>query len=59
MLAALANADASRVYADVLTEAELNERLVPFDEDVAALRRYLVDEGLLMRTRSGSSYSRI
>lgn len=59
MLAALANADASRVHAEVLTEAELNERPVPFDEDVAALRRYLVDEGLLMRTRSGSSYSRI
>ena len=43
---------------EVLTEPEINERLAAFHLDVAALRRYLVDEGLLLRTRSGSSYSR-
>lgn len=43
-------------------EAEVNERLRPFHEDVAALRRYLVDEGFLDRDtpgiywRSGGSY---
>lgn len=43
---------------EVLTEPEVNERLAPYDADVAALRRYLVDEGLLLRTKSGTSYSR-
>lgn len=43
---------------EVLTEAELGERLGRFREDVATLRRYLVDEGLLLRTPSGTSYSR-
>ena len=43
---------------EVLTEAELGERLERFREDVATLRRYLVDEGLLLRTPSGTSYSR-
>jgi hypothetical protein len=43
---------------EVLTEPELGERLVHFHEDVATLRRYLVDEGLLVRTPSGTSYSR-
>lgn len=43
---------------DVLDEAETNERLARFTGDVAALRRYLVDAGLLERTRSGSEYAR-
>jgi hypothetical protein len=30
-------------------EREVNERLHPWHEDVAALRRYLVDEGFLSR----------
>lgn len=38
------------------TEAEVNERLAAFADDVAHLRRYLVDFGLLERTPSGSAY---
>jgi len=47
------------VPADVLTEAEVNDRLRPYapDGDVAVLRRYLVDHELLERTRSGSEYA--
>lgn len=41
-----------------LSEAEVNDRLKPFHRDVALLRRYLIDDGLLLRTPSGSSYSR-
>ena len=41
----------------LLTEKELGERLGEFADDVAVLRRYLVDFGLLIRTRSGSTYS--
>ncbi|MFE7844806.1 DUF2087 domain-containing protein [Microbacterium sp. NPDC057407] len=50
---------ASRAFAqgEVLTEIETNERLEAFADDVAALRRYLVDAGLLERTRSGSEYA--
>lgn len=43
---------------DVCDEAETNARLAAFTGDVAALRRYLVDAGLLERTRSGSQYAR-
>lgn len=43
---------------EVLTEPELGERLARFRDDVATLRRYLVDEGFLLRTPSGTSYSR-
>jgi hypothetical protein len=43
---------------EVVTERELNGRLEEYSEDFAVLRRYLVDFGLLWRTRSGSSYSR-
>jgi hypothetical protein len=43
---------------EVLTEAEVNERLERFTTDVAVLRRYLVDHGLFERTRSGSEYAR-
>ncbi|MBB5633791.1 hypothetical protein BKA04_002014 [Cryobacterium mesophilum] len=41
-----------------LTEAEVGDRLEPFHPDVATLRRFLVDEGMLQRTPSGGSYSR-
>jgi len=43
---------------EVLTEAQTNERLSVFTGDAAVLRRYLVDAGLLERTRSGSEYAR-
>lgn len=43
---------------EVVTERELNGRLEQYSDDFAVLRRYLVDFGLLWRTRSGSSYSR-
>jgi hypothetical protein len=43
---------------EVLSEAEINERLSTRADDVALLRRHLVDAGLLLRTPSGSSYSR-
>jgi hypothetical protein len=39
-----------------LTERQVNERLLNYTDDVVLLRRYLVDFGLLERTRSGSSY---
>lgn len=44
---------------EVLTEPEVGERLAPLAPggDVAVLRRYLVDNGLLERTRSGSQYA--
>lgn len=50
---------ASRAFehGEVLTEAKTNERLTAFTDDVAALRRYLVDAELLERTRSGSEYA--
>ncbi|MBX3091499.1 MAG: DUF2087 domain-containing protein [Cryobacterium sp.] len=43
---------------EILTEPEVNERLEPFHPDVATLRRCLVDDGLLLRTPSGTTYSR-
>lgn len=43
---------------EVLTEKQVNERLLSYTDDVVLLRRYLVDFGLLERTASGSSYSR-
>jgi hypothetical protein len=43
---------------EVLTESELNVRLLAYSDDFALLRRYLVDNELLKRTRSGSSYAR-
>lgn len=44
---------------EILTEPQLNERLSAFADDVALLRRHLVDAELLERTRSGSSYARV
>lgn len=49
--------DASAEPGEVLTEGQLNQRLWVFHSDVAMLRRYLVDEGLLERTRSGTEYA--
>lgn len=40
------------------TEKEINVRLIRFHTDVAALRRYLVDYGLMRRTVTGSEYWR-
>jgi hypothetical protein len=42
---------------EVVGEREVSERLARFTHDPAALRRYLVDAGLLERTRSGSEYA--
>jgi len=39
-----------------LPESELGERLARFTHDVATLRRYLVDAGLLDRSPDGRSY---
>jgi hypothetical protein len=41
-----------------LSERELNARLGQITDDVALLRRYLVDHGVLSRTPDGSSYRR-
>ena len=38
-------------------EAEVNQRLALWHSDVAALRRYLVDAGLM--TRAGGEYRRV
>lgn len=43
---------------EVLTERQLNERLLSYTDDVVLLRRYMIDFGMLERTPSGSSYSR-
>jgi hypothetical protein len=42
---------------EVVSEAEMNERLSAHTDDVAALRRYLVDAGLVERTSTGSEYA--
>ncbi len=39
-------------------EKEVNTRLAGYVDDVARLRRFLVDAGLLERTRDGSVYAR-
>lgn len=46
---------------EVIDEATVNARLEPYAPagDVAVLRRYLVDHGLVERTRSGSEYLRV
>lgn len=41
----------------VLSERDANDRLERFTDDVAALRRHLVDAEILERTRSGSEYA--
>lgn len=50
---------ASRVLSpgEVVDERTLGERLLRFGADVAALRRHLVDAGLVERTSSGTEYA--
>jgi len=50
---------ASRALAtgEVLDEKMLGERLGAFTLDVATLRRYLIDAGLLVRSNDGSTYA--
>lgn len=43
---------------EVLTEAEINERLTRYHDDVATLRRYLVDHELVERLPNGAQYAR-
>lgn len=43
---------------ETLSEREINDRLAQIVDDVAAMRRYLVDAGLLHRARDGTVYSR-
>ncbi|MGW1192889.1 DUF2087 domain-containing protein [Streptomyces sp. NPDC002559] len=40
------------------TEREVNEALLTVHEDCAALRRYMVVAGLLVRSRDGGSHRR-
>ncbi|RZS59539.1 hypothetical protein EV141_0768 [Microcella putealis] len=42
---------------EVLNERAINERLAVFSDDVAVLRRYLVDQELLERRADGSEYA--
>lgn len=42
--------------AETLSEAQVNERLAVLTDDVATLRRYLVDAELLLRDNDGSEY---
>lgn len=50
---------ASRVLRpdEVVTEKELNLRLAVFDDDVASLRRLMVEAELLERTPTGTEYA--
>lgn len=41
-----------------LSEAQLNDRLRVIHDDVAMMRRYMVDHGLVERSLTGSCYSR-
>lgn len=42
---------------EVITEREVNRRLLPYSEDVAVLRRYLVDYQLVERRSDGTEYA--
>lgn len=44
---------------EVVPEAILNDRLNAFTDDPATLRRYLVDEEILERSRTGSEYAHV
>jgi len=48
--------DAFRV-GEVLDEQAVNERLAPYHDDVAVLRRYLVDYQLVERRSDGTEYA--
>ncbi|MGP4089109.1 DUF2087 domain-containing protein [Streptomyces sp. KR55] len=41
------------------TEREVNEAFRTVHDDTSALRRYCVENGLLVRERDGSSYRRV
>ena len=41
-----------------LTERELGDRLSGMTDDIAKLRRYLVDSGLVVRDAAGKRYRR-
>jgi hypothetical protein len=43
---------------DAVSESAINEILAPLVDDVASLRRYLVDAGLLERDADGTAYRR-
>lgn len=43
----------------IYTEREVNEALATVHQDTSALRRYLIEEGFLGRTRDGSVYQRL
>jgi hypothetical protein len=45
--------------ASELSESDLGERLGELTSDVAALRRYLVDSGLMVRDTDGRRYRRV
>lgn len=55
VLALLAQAFEPGVY---YSEAQVNDALREFHPDVAALRRYLVEEGFMSRTPGGYAYWR-
>ncbi|MBN9613895.1 MAG: DUF2087 domain-containing protein [Actinobacteria bacterium] len=46
-------------YGEVLSEAEVNERLRPFADEIAVLRRYLVDFSIIERAADGTEYALI
>ncbi len=50
---------AARLPDRELTEAEVGEHLALVTGDVATLRRYLVDHGLLSRAADGTSYRKV
>ena len=49
---------AARLPREELAEKSLGECLEAFTTDVATLRRYLVDAGLVVRSNDGASYRR-
>ena len=48
----------ARVLLEPLTERELTDRLSELAQDPAGLRRAMVDQGLVQRTRDGAEYWR-
>ena len=52
-----ATAAPRREGVEVLTEREVNERLLAHSDDVAVLRRYLVDYRLVERRSDGTEYA--
>ena len=45
-------------HGETLSEREVNDRLADIVDDVAAMRRYLINTGVLRRERDGTGYSR-